>query len=249
MSAYVVTGGTSGIGLATADLLLGAQPDAVVFCVSRSRAEFDRSSAHRVDFASRMRFVECDVSDAGACQNAASVVRDAVGAIDGLVNAAGIIRAGDIDSASLASWNEVIAINLTGTFSASQAFLPLLRVGTGRAIVNVSSVCSKRPCDTLAYSVSKAGVDMLTRSMASTLAKDGIRVNAVNPGVVRSNLQLAGGVVEDYEQFLRARASMHPLGRIGQPVDIARAIGFLLEAGSGWITGVCMSVDGGRAAC
>lgn len=248
MSAYVVTGGTSGIGLATARLLLERDREAQVFCLSRSSQEFEHARAG-FEAAERLHFVECDVARADECIRAANCVALRAGALEGLVNAAGIIRAGDIDSTQDAHWSEVLRVNLDGPFHVCRAFLPMLRAGRGRAIVNVSSVCSIRPCDTLAYSVSKAGLDMLTRSMASTLAKEGLRVNAVNPGVVRSRLQVSAGIVEDYEDFLRARAAMHPLGRIGEPMDVATAIHFLLGAEAGWITGICLSVDGGRAAC
>lgn len=246
MSAYVVTGGTSGIGLAVAGLLL-AGPETQVYAIARQAGS--AGEADRLRSTGRFHFIECDVSEPSQCEQAAAAVRERASAIEGLVNAAGIIRAGDIESVTDADWNEVLRVNLGGTFHASRAFLPLLRGGSGKAIVNVSSVCSLRPCDTLAYSVSKAGVDMLTRGMAGTLAREGLRVNCVNPGVVRTNLQVAAGMVEDYETFLRQRARMHPLGRVGEPEDIANAILFLLGNQARWITGTHLSVDGGRGGC
>lgn len=246
MSAYVVTGGTSGIGLAVAGSLLG-RPEAQVFAVARQEASSEE--ARKMQSTGRFHFIGCDVSDPAQCESAAAAVRERALAIEGLVNAAGIIRAGDIESTTDADWNQVMRVNLGGIFNTSRAFLPLLRAGSGRAVVNVSSVCSLRPCDTLAYSVSKAGVDMLTRGMAGTLAKEGIRVNCVNPGVVRTNLQVAAGIVEDYEGFLRQRARMHPLGRVGEPEDIANAIIFLLGPQARWVTAAHLSVDGGRGGC
>ena len=179
---------------------------------------------------------------------AAAEMQARAGRLDGLVHCAGIICAGQIDTTTLDDWDRVMAVNLSGSFHVGRAFLPLLRRGTGKAMVFISSVCSLRPCDSVAYSVSKAGVDMLVRSMSMYLAREGIRVNAVNPGVVRSNLQIAAGVVEDYQQFLDGRALMHPLGRVGEPDDVASAVSFLLAPTASWITGVALSVDGGRAA-
>lgn len=240
MRSYVVTGGSSGIGLAVVRLLL-EQGDAQVFCIARSGADALDDP--------RVRFIATDVSDPEQCRAAAARVLQETDAIEGLVNSAGIIRGGGVETTQWDEWNEVMRVNVGGVLNVTQAFLPLVRQGAGRAIVNVSSVCSLRPCDTLAYSVSKAGVDMLTRCMAAELAKERIRVNCVNPGVVRSNLQVSAGIVDDYEAFLRQRGRMHPLGRVGEPVDIAEAIVFLLGPKASWITAAHLSVDGGRAGC
>ena len=115
--------------------------------------------------------------------------------------------------------------------------------------MNVSSVTGTRAFPgVLAYCVSKAGIDQLTRCSALELASKGIRVNAVNPGVVETNLHKRGGMhPEDYEKFLANSANTHPLGRAGQPEEVAELICFLASDKAGWITGVTYAIDGGRA--
>jgi NAD(P)-dependent dehydrogenase (short-subunit alcohol dehydrogenase family) len=99
----------------------------------------------------------------------------------------------------------------------------------------------------LAYCVSKAGVDQLTRCLALELAPHGVRVNAVNPGVVRTNLHRAGGMEEErYGAFLEHSRTTHPMGRIGEPEEVAALIAFLASPQAGWITGETISIDGGR---
>jgi NAD(P)-dependent dehydrogenase (short-subunit alcohol dehydrogenase family) len=128
-----------------------------------------------------------------------------------------------------------------------RAVLPLLP-SPGGAIVNVSSVTGVRAFpNVLAYCVSKAGVDQLTRCAALELAPRGIRVNAVNPGVVVTNLHRRAGMSEEsYAAFLERSRETHPLGRAGDPNEIAELIYFLSSDAAAWITGETISVDGGR---
>ena len=163
------------------------------------------------------------------------------------MNAAGILTSGDWERTSLDDWDAMLDINLRTVFALSKLAIPPLKESRG-AIVNVSSVTGRRAFpNVLAYCVSKAGVDQLTRCLALELAPHGVRVNAVNPGVVRTNLHRAGGMEEErYRAFLEHSKSTHPLGRIGEPDDVAGAIAFLSSDESGWITGETLSVDGGR---
>jgi NAD(P)-dependent dehydrogenase (short-subunit alcohol dehydrogenase family) len=116
------------------------------------------------------------------------------------------------------------------------------------AIVNVSSVAGPRPyTNLLAYCVSKAGVDQYTRCAALEFAPHGVRVNAVNPGVVVTELHTVANAVPDYAAFLERSKSTHPLGRVGQPEEIAALILFLLSDECGWVTGSTVSIDGGRS--
>jgi len=169
------------------------------------------------------------------------------GHLDVVVNAAGIIGSGDLATTTMEDWSAMLRINLDSVFVLMQAALPHLQATRGN-IVNVSSVTGTRSFPgVLAYCVSKAGVDQLTRCAALELAASGVRVNAVNPGVVVSDLHRRGGMQEAaYEAFLEHSRTTHPLGRVGQPGDIADAIVYLASEQASWVTGVTLSLDGGR---
>jgi NAD(P)-dependent dehydrogenase (short-subunit alcohol dehydrogenase family) len=191
--------------------------------------------------------VVADLTDGAQCRTAVDEAVAFKGRLDVLVNAAGIIASGDLVSTTEEAWSEMMRINLDCVFVLMQAILPHLQA-TGGNVVNVSSVTGLRVFPgVLAYCVSKAGLDQLTRCAALELAESGVRVNAVNPGVVVSNLHRRGGMQEDaYEEFLKHSKTTHPLGRVGQPEDIAEAIVYLASDQAGWVTGVTLSLDGGR---
>jgi NAD(P)-dependent dehydrogenase (short-subunit alcohol dehydrogenase family) len=167
--------------------------------------------------------------------------------LDVLINAAGILRSGSIENTTLDSWSEMLEINLNSVFHVMNLAIPLLEKRKGN-IVNVSSVTGLRSFpNVLAYCVSKAGVDQLTRCAALELAPKGIRVNAVNPGVVVTNIHKASGMDESsYQAFLERSKITHPIGRVGEPEEIADLIYFLSSDEAGWITGNTVSIDGGR---
>ena len=170
------------------------------------------------------------------------------GGLDLLVNAAGIISNGTVETTALAAWDEMMNVNLRAAFHLMQLAVPHLKQRPG-AIVNVSSVTGLRAFPgVLAYCVSKAGVDQLTRCAALELAADGVRVNAVNPGVVRTEIHKRGGMpADDYAAFLERSKTTHPLGRVGTPDEVADLILFLASERAAWITGATYSIDGGRA--
>lgn len=242
----LVTGGTSGIGLGVVSNLL-EQGGWQVLSLSRGRPGQEKDMRSLGEKSAEVTFLEGDICDEDSCRRAAQQIEGRWGRLHGLVNCAGTISASGIEKESLAEWNRVLSVNLTGTYIITKALIPLLRKAPGASIVNISSVCSLRPCPSISYSVSKAGLDMLTKCAAKDLARYGIRVNSINPGVVRSNLQLSAGVVKDYESFLEKMKSFHPLGRTGLPEDIAGMVRFLLSEQASWITGAIISVDGGRA--
>ena len=178
------------------------------------------------------------------------IVEEAVarfGALTTVVNAAGIIATGSIETTSDAEWDGMLDVNARAPFRLMRAAVPHLIASRG-AIVNVSSVTGLRSFPgVLAYCVSKAAVDQLTRCAALELAAKGVRVNAVNPGVVISNLHRRSGMDDaSYDAFVERSKGTHPLGRPGTPDEIADLIFFLASDAAGWITGETISIDGGR---
>ncbi len=174
-------------------------------------------------------------------------VVDTLGGIDVLVNAAGIISNGTIENTALEDWDRLMNLNLRVPFYMMRCAVPHLIERKG-AVVNVSSVNGQRAFpNVLAYCVSKAGVDHLTRCAALELAGKGVRVNAVNPGVVRTELHRSSGMTEEeYAEFLERSKGTHPLGRVGDPDEVAELIFFLASDKAGWITGETVLIDGGR---
>jgi NAD(P)-dependent dehydrogenase (short-subunit alcohol dehydrogenase family) len=165
-----------------------------------------------------------------------------------LVNAAGHLSNGTIEDTKLEAWDAMLNVNLRAVFNLMQQAVPHLAETRGN-VVNVSSVTGLRAFPgVLAYCVSKAGLDQLTRCAALELAPQGVRVNAVNPGVVVTEIHKRGGMSEDaYAAFLERSKSTHPLGRVGEAREVAELILFLASEHAAWITGATYSIDGGRA--
>ena len=239
----VVTGATSGIGRATA--LKFAASGASVLAVGRDSAALEE--LRRDATGGKFAILEADVTFEASADAIVDAARREIGGITTLVNAAGIIATGSIETTSDAQWDSMLDVNLRAPFRLMRAVSPLLP-SPGGAIVNVSSVTGVRAFpNVLAYCVSKAGVDQLTRCAALELAPRGIRVNAVNPGVVITNLHRRSGMSEEnYAAFLERSRETHPLGRAGDPNEIAELIYFLSSDAAAWITGETISVDGGR---
>src|SRR5262249_15374144 len=191
--------------------------------------------------------VVADVTAIDAPDRIVSAARTRFGRLTTLVNAAGIIASGTIESTGDGSWNAMMDINVGAPFRLMRAATAALAETRG-SIVNVSSVTGLRAFSgVLAYCVSKAALDQLTRCAALELAPKGVRVNAVNPGVVVSNLHRRGGMEEaQYSAFLEHSRTTHPLARAGQPDEIADLIVFLASMQAAWITGETISIDGGR---
>ena len=239
----LVTGASSGIGKATA-IRLGKE-GINLSLIGRNKKAL-QETARLID--SETLVLSIDVTKENEAKKCIKETVDHFGRLDILVNAAGIIGTGTIENTTLKAWDEMFNINLRSVFYLMQLAVPHLEKTHG-SIVNVSSVTGLRAFPgILAYCVSKAGVDQLTRCAALELAKKGIRVNAVNPGVVRTNLHLRGGMDKNtYEAFLKRSKETHPLGRVGEPEEVAELIFFLTSSKASWITGTTVSIDGGRA--
>jgi NAD(P)-dependent dehydrogenase (short-subunit alcohol dehydrogenase family) len=240
----VITGASSGIGRATAELFL--QAGASVALVGRREAVLHEVAASASD--GKAFLITADLSDERESQSCLAQAAEVMGGLDVLVNSAGILKSGNLEATSLALWDEMMNINVRSVFHLMKLATPHLEK-TGGNIVNVSSVTGLRSFPgVLAYCVSKAAVDQLTRCAALELAPKGIRVNAVNPGVVVSGLHRSGGMTdENYAAFLEHGKTTHPLGRVGQPSEVADLIYFLASDKAAWITGETVSIDGGRA--
>lgn len=226
----LVTGAASGIGRRTAELF--AAEGAAIAVVDRDAAGLQQTAAAIGCFA-----CEADVTDEASVLRAAARAAEAMGGIDGVVNAAGISVQGSIDTIDVAAWQRVIAVNLVGPFLVVRACLPWLRKADYATIANVASGQGLLPNGPHAspYHASKGGLINLTRSMASELAPK-IRVNSVCPGMV--DTAMTHGRTGKGEQYA--------LKRIGSTLEIAQALLFVTGKESAFITGVAIPVDGGR---
>lgn len=240
----LVTGASSGIGAATAELFLAAGASVAV----AGRREAALRALSKKDSRGRAFPIVGDLAVESDVEMTVARAVQQLGGLDVLVNSAGIIGSGSVDNTALADWDRMMSINLRSVFLLTKLAAPHLEVSKGN-IVNVSSVAGVR-CfpGVAAYCVSKAALDQLTRCSALDFAPKGIRVNAVNPGVVVTELHRSGGMSEEaYAAFLEHSKTTHPLGRWGEASEIAELIFFLASEKAGWITGAIVSIDGGRA--
>ncbi|HET6975419.1 MAG TPA: glucose 1-dehydrogenase [Pyrinomonadaceae bacterium] len=241
-----VTGATSGIGQACA--LAFASAGAKVVCVGRKPEALQEIEKRIRELDAEAVTIAADLTHEQEAERAIQQAVEVFGGIDVLVNAAGHISNGTIENTSLQAWDEMMNVNVRASFQLMQKALPSLIERRGN-IVNISSVTGLRAFPgVLAYCVSKAALDQLTRCASLELAAKGVRVNAVNPGVVVTEIHKRGGMSEEaYAAFLEHSKTTHPLGRTGRPEEIASLVLYLASDQASWITGATYSIDGGRA--
>ena len=241
----IVTGATSGIGRAAAEAF--GREGASVTLVGRNETMLGEVAAGIQASGGKAAGCAADLTAAAAATTIVDAALRAFGGLDVLVNAAGVIASGTLEQTTDETWELMVAVNMTAPFRLMRAAVPHLKDRKG-AVVNVSSVNGLRSFPgVLAYNVSKAGVDHLTRCAAIEMAPFGVRVNAVNPGVTVTNLHRRSGMdATKYAAFLERSKETHPLGRPGNPQEIADLIVFLASDRAGWMTGETIPIDGGR---
>ncbi len=242
----IITGGGTGIGKATAHLF--AQEGANVVITGRRASKLEevhqeaKNNGHTIDF------FMCDVSKEEDCKATVNYALEKHGKVDILFNNAGILIPGVTHETETEAWDQIFDINVKGTYLMSKHTIPhMLEKGYG-VIVNNSSVGGLKALPGLAaYIASKGAVTQLTRSMALEYADKGIRVNAICPGVIETPMVLDDfySRAEDKEAAEQFMISLHPVGRLGKPEEIAHSILFLVDDNIGFMTGNMLSVDGG----
>jgi NAD(P)-dependent dehydrogenase (short-subunit alcohol dehydrogenase family) len=239
----VVTGAASGIGASAAHRL--AVVGAKVVLIDRDATGLQARVSELQDHGAQTMGVVCDISDASSVQVAAQQVTAQWGAAYALINNAGLLRAGSLAEVSLDDWNAVLAVNLTGYLLCARAFGEGMRQAGEGSIVNVASISGLFPQSRSgAYSASKAGVLQMSRQLAVEWGPQGVRSNAICPGMIRTALS-----AKFYEEpgFEAKRAAVTASRRIGEPQDIADVAIFLASPRSGYVNGAELLVDGGMS--
>jgi NAD(P)-dependent dehydrogenase (short-subunit alcohol dehydrogenase family) len=238
----LLTGAARGIGAAAARRL--AEEGAAVLLTDRDGTVVEETAAGLREQGLSARALACDVADRSAVEAAVAHAVDAFGSLDVLVNCAARCTPetprfeDDADD----EWDRDLDVTLGGPYRCSRAALPHLAASGRGAIVSIGSVNALQDFGNHAYSAAKAGLGSLTRTLAGHAAARGVRVNMVVPGTVRTSAW------EGREDELTAMRRLYPLGRVGEPEDIAAAVAFLASRDAAWITGTTLVVDGGLTA-
>lgn len=249
----LITGGSSGIGLGGAESM-AAEGAAVVVC-GISQREVDRVVSKLRSGGARASGYQADVTDEAAVEALVVATVETYGGLDVIVTAAGIQRYGTAADTTAQAWDEVMSVNVKGSFLAIKHALPHIRARGGGSVIMISSV-QAFSCQTgvAAYTASKGALNALARSIALDEAKYAIRVNTVCPGSVDTPMlrqtarDFGDGTDASTEALIAAWGTTHPLGRVAQPSDIGDVIAFLASDKSRFVTGTAIPVDGGLLA-
>jgi meso-butanediol dehydrogenase/(S,S)-butanediol dehydrogenase/diacetyl reductase len=233
----VVTGGGQGIGLGISRAMLAAGAQVLVAQRSPLPGELDDAI-----------WIEADLAQTDSYSAIAAAAQRLFGGIDILINNAGFMFEQSLDEMQLEDWNRMLAVNLTAPVFLSKALLPLMRANGGGSIIHIGSIegLAANP-EHAAYCASKGGVHALSKAMAVDLGKDGIRVNAIAPGWIRSDLSDKYiNAQNDPDAAWEGLYKMHPAGRIGEADDVGKLAVFLAGEDSTFVTGQVIVIDGGR---
>lgn len=231
----IITGGAHGIGAAVARRLASEGARVLIADIDAEAAE---RTAGSVDGAV---WIRCDVSDRASAEAAVAYAVERFGALDVLVNSAFETSGHNGPLVELPDdlWRQTLDVTLTGALRCARAAWPHLAASGRGAIVNIGSINAEADFGGHAYSAAKAGMTSLTRTLAGEGGAQRLRVNQVNPGTVRTRSW------DGQEERLDVLSAIYPLGRIGEPEDIAAAVAFLASADAAWVTGTTLRVDGG----
>jgi len=254
LKTVIVTGGATGIGFKTAELLLAERDhegEAVyrVAIIGKSKERLNAAAEKLGKYSDYLSIHICDLSNPKLIFQTSEKITGTFKNIYGLVNNAGIYPFGNLTTTELNSWDETFDVNLKAPFLLTKFIAPaMVKTRKGGRVVNISSTAGILPNHhALAYSVSKAALIELTKTLAKELGKDHITVNCLCPGIVRTPLHDAYmNNHSEAEAFYAKRGSAYPLGRVGESLDVACAIRFYLSNEACWITGDVMVIDGGR---
>ena len=243
----IVTGAGTGIGRACA--LAMAREGARLALVGRRREKLQQL-AREIGDSAQFIAVAADVSKKAEIENLIARTVAELGLINVLLNNAGVLHVGDVEQITEEQWDETFNVNVRGLWLLSRAVLPHMRKAGGGAIVNVASVLGINGARNRAsYAPSKGAVVLLTKCMAIDHGHENIRVNAICPSFVETDLTAAVlSTAPDPQAVRRERITLHPLGRLGQPEDIASLAVYLASDESSWVTGSVFPVDGGYLA-
>lgn len=242
----VVTGAASGIGRAIALAYADHGADVVIADVQAEPREGGTPTQEQIrsEYGQESRFIECDVTNAAEFERAVTAAEE-LGGIDVLVNNAGVMLDESFTDVAESEYERIMAVNAKGAFFGSQIASRQMRTaGRGGSIINISSVAGLQGTSSVVYSMSKGAIRLLTYALAGELGPDGIRVNAIHPGIIETELMKEDVPIVGHETEARLLNDV-PLGRIGQPEDVANAAVYLASDLASYVTGESLIVDGG----